>query len=377
MVGGDRSRDGKSSLIRSVLISGASFAGLSVAYWMIRLGYDVTIVEAAPELRRGGTPVDIRDRTVDIVREMEILDAIRAESLPPKTTEFRNEDDSMAASIPATDDGSDGFEIDRDVLLDILSEKIEGRADIRFGTRVTEIIQTDDDVFVRFSDSQEGRFSLVIGCDGNHSATRKMVFGGEERFSHFLGVYFSISIIEDRLIQPAMTQIFSVPGRTVMLNSYENKSDIVLCFHTESELDFEHRNTAEQRRIVMERFKGLGWKTPKLLEKVNKSDDFYFDRLCQIKMPSWSKGRVALVGDAAYCASPAAGMGGSLALIGAAALGKALERHGDDWAGAFHAYEQGLRPFVEEVQAQAVRFGVGMLVPETEGAILERNERLG
>ena len=62
-----------------------------------------------------------------------------------------------------------------------------------------------------------------------------------------------------------------------------------------------------------------------MLREMAGSNNFYFDKLCQIKMPSWTKGRVALVGDAGYCASPAAGKGGSSAIDGAAALADAVE----------------------------------------------------
>jgi 2-polyprenyl-6-methoxyphenol hydroxylase-like FAD-dependent oxidoreductase len=108
---------------------------------------------------------------------------------------------------------------------------------------------------------------------------------------------------------------------------------------------------------------------------VNACNDFYFDKLCQIKMPSWTKGRVALVGDAAYCASPAAGMGGSLAIVGAAALADAFQNHPGDFEAAFQDYNNSLRPFIEKVQADAIEFGLETFAPRSEEAIRARNER--
>ena len=105
--------------------------------------------------------------------------------------------------------------------------------------------------------------------------------------------------------------------------------------------------------------------------------NFYFDKLCQIRMPVWSRGRVVLVGDAAYCASPAAGMGGSLAIDGAATLADAMRDAGGDLAQAFRLYDERFRPFIDEVQAEAVRFGLESLVPRTEEAIRARNARTG
>ncbi|NIJ37620.1 2-polyprenyl-6-methoxyphenol hydroxylase-like FAD-dependent oxidoreductase [Sphingopyxis panaciterrae] len=364
---------------RNVLIVGASFAGLSMAYWMCRLGYDVTIVEIATGLRLGGTPVDIRDRTIDIAARMGILDAIKAQSLPPRATEFKNANDVTEASLPpasvAKDGGMDGYEIDRDALLAILLREVEGRIDIRFGMTVAGLEDSGEEMRARFADGTERAFSLVLGCDGNHSAVRTMIFGPESQYSQFLGACFSISIVAKRIIEPNTTQVYSVPGRTVMLNSYEDKTDIVLCFRTDNDTIADQRDPDHKRRVILDRFADMGWRTPELLEEVKSSENFYFDKLSQVKMPSWTKGRVALVGDAAYCASPASGMGGSLAIIGAAALAEALGQYGDDHALAFEAYNNGLRRFIAEVQQGAVAFGLDTFVPSSEEAIRARNEQ--
>ena len=362
-----------------VLIVGTSFAGLSMAYWMCRLGYDVTIVEIAAGLKVGGTPVDIRGRTIDVVAQMGILDAIKAHSLPPRATEFKNANDVTEAALPppsiAEDGDTDGYEIDRDALLAILLEEIEGRAEIYFGKAIAGLEDGEDGVRARFVDGTERVFSLVFGCDGNHSVVRATIFGPEAQYSHFLGACFSISIVPKIIIERNTTHIYSVPGRTVMLNSYEDKTDIILCFRTGSEAIPDHRDQDHKRRIILDRFAGMGWRTAELLEEIKSSENFYFDKLSQVKMPSWTKGRVALVGDAAYCASPASGMGGSLAIVGAAALAEALQQHGEDYALAFEAYNTGLRPFIEEVQADAVAFGLETFVPSSEEAIFARNEQ--
>lgn len=133
------------------------------------------------------------------------------------------------------------------------------------------------------------------------------------------------------------------------------------------------RSASTRSLLIVEQFAGQGWRTPELLEEIRGSNSFYFDKLCQIRMPSWTKGRVALVGDAGYCASPAAGMGGSLALDGAAALADELRDHDGDFELAFRDYDRRFRPFIDEVQADAVRVGLEALVPMTEEAIRARN----
>jgi 2-polyprenyl-6-methoxyphenol hydroxylase-like FAD-dependent oxidoreductase len=92
-------------------------------------------------------------------------------------------------------------------------------------------------------------------------------------------------------------------------------------------------------------------------------------------MPSWTKGRVALVDDATYSASPAAGMGGSLAMEGAVTLADALQKHNGNFELAFQDYNKNLRPFIEEVQAEAELNAREKFIPSTEEAIRKRNEQ--
>jgi 2-polyprenyl-6-methoxyphenol hydroxylase-like FAD-dependent oxidoreductase len=170
--------------------------------------------------------------------------------------------------------------------------------------------------------------------------------------------------------------MYNEPGKMAMLNAYNNKTDIVLCFFSENEIPYDYRNEEQQRAIVREQFTGTGWRTPELEELMN-SKTWYFDKLCQMKVPSWTKGRVALVGDAGYCASPAAGRGGSLAIDGGAALGKAFEKCNGNYEMAFIEYNKSFRPFIEEVQAGVIDFGLEMLIPRTEEAIRKRNSSKG
>jgi 2-polyprenyl-6-methoxyphenol hydroxylase-like FAD-dependent oxidoreductase len=164
-----------------------------------------------------------------------------------------------------------------------------------------------------------------------------------------------------------------VPDKAIMLNAYNNKTDIIFCFNSDEEIPYDYRDEAQQRKIILEAFAGQSWRTAELLEEVQQSKSFYFDKFCQIKMPSWTKGRVALVGDAGYCASPAAGMGASLSVSGAGALADALLKHQGNFELAFHDYNQNLRPFIEEVQAIAELNVRENFIPRTEEAIRKRN----
>ncbi len=362
---------------RNVLISGASFAGLATAFWMSQRGYTVTIVEIADGLKKGGTPVNIRDNTVPIVQRMGLFDQINANSLHMEGVELKNSADVTVGSIPVqaapADPAEVEFEIERDLLLSILFDAVKDDVELIFGDSVTSLSAGKDGVNVSFTTATPRSFDLIFGCDGIHSGVRRLWFGPEEQFSHFLGAYASTTIVDKLLIQENTTQIYNEPGKAVMLNAYNGKTDVVLIFAADQKIPYDYRNETQKRHIVMDHFAGVGWRTPELLREVEHAETFYFDELSQIRMPSWTRGSIALVGDAGYCPSPAAGMGGSLAIDGAAALAAAFETCGDDAAADFTENNRAFRPFVEEVQANAVSFGMDFLFPRTEEAILARN----
>ena len=374
--GNDAVAGGRNS---SVLISGASFAGLATAWWMRTIGYAVTVVEIARGLRKGGTPVNIRAGVIDVVKRMNLLDRIVAASLPPRPVAFLDAHGSpLSPTMTHAEDEPEGeYEIERDVLLDMLFDKVKDNVEFLFADSIASLEEAAEMVVVTFTSGRKQSFSLVLGCDGTHSAVRRMCFGDESSCVMFLQNYFSLTIVDKLLIEEDTSEMFSIPGKTVMLNAYNGKTDIAFCFFSEREIAYDRRKPEEQKRMIREHFKGEGWRTRELLDEMSRCDDFYFDKLCQVRMRSWTKGRVALVGDAGYCPSPAAGMGGSMAILGAAALADALGRHPGDLSAAFQEYDRSFRPTVEGIQAHAVEVGLEMFMPRSEEAIQRRNMQLG
>jgi 2-polyprenyl-6-methoxyphenol hydroxylase-like FAD-dependent oxidoreductase len=364
----------------SVLISGASFAGLATAYWMTRRGYTVTVVEVAQALRKGGTPVDIREGVVDVVRRMGLLEKIAAHSLPPRPMDFLDAGGvPLARMLAQAEDAqavNDEYEIERDVLLDVLFDQVKDDVEFLFADSISDLEESAEAVAVTFASGMRRSFSLVIGCDGTHSAVRRLCFGEEAGFLLFMQNYFSLTIVDKLLIEEDTAQMFNVPGKTVMLNAYNGKTDIAFCFFAEQEIAYDRRSQDRQKDMIRRHFQGEGWRIGELLEEMDRCENFYFDKLCQIRMPSWTKGRVALVGDAAYCPSPAAGMGGSMAILGAAALADALQKHPHDYRMAFQEYDKSFRPTVEAIQNGAIEVGLEMFMPRTEEAIQRRNRML-
>ncbi|MDN3584677.1 FAD-dependent monooxygenase [Mucilaginibacter flavus] len=367
----------ESSNNKNIVISGASIAGLSTAYWMNKIGYKVTVVELANQPRIAGAAIDIRGATIDVVKRMGIFEQLKAHRLSVDLIEFKNADDITEGSILLNSDGAelpdDEIEIERDKFIGILFNELKNDVEFIFNNSITALNETENDIQVTFKDGQQRAFHLVLGCDGIHSGVRKIWFGHEAEYSHFLEAYSCITIVNKLLIKQKTMQMYNVPGKAFMLNAYNNKTDIIFCFVSEKEIPYDYRDINQQRKIIEEQFASQAWRTAELLQEVQNSENFYFDKFCQIKMPSWTKGRVALVGDAGYCASPAAGMGASLSISGAAALADALVLHNGNFELAFHDYNNNLRPFIEEVQATAQLNLTESFIPRTEEAIRKRN----
>jgi 2-polyprenyl-6-methoxyphenol hydroxylase-like FAD-dependent oxidoreductase len=362
---------------KKVLISGASIAGLSTACLLTKLGYTVTVVEQANEPRTAGAAVDIRGLAVDISKRMGIFDQLDANRLRVERIEFKEADDSTAGSIALTNDNvdsqDDDIEIERDIFINSLFDRLLTTVTFLFNNTITTLAETNDGVYVTLKDGTQQTFDLVIGCDGLHSIVRHNWFGHEADYAYFMEAYFSITTVSKLLINEKTMQLFNVPDKAITLNAYNKKTDIIFSFFSQKEIPYNYRDIDQQRAIILNQFAGQGWRTNELLTEVQQSDKFYFDKFCQIKMPSWTKGRVALVGDAGYCASPAAGMGASLSVIGAAALADALEKHSGNLELAFQEYNQTLRPFIDEVQATAELNVKENFIPRTEEAIHRRN----
>ncbi|MBL4676963.1 MAG: FAD-dependent monooxygenase [Mucilaginibacter sp.] len=363
---------------KKVLVSGASFAGLSTAYWMNRFGYDVTIIEVSAAIKKGGTPVNILGQTIDIVKRMGLFDQIKANNITMQVMEFKNDDDVTESRYLTQENrqevDQEEYEIERDGLLQMLYDAVKDDVTFIFSDSITAMQETENGIQVGFKNGSHQEFDLVFGCDGIHSAVRRLWFGPEAEYLLFLQAYFSITIVNKLLIPENTNHMYSEPGKTMMLNAYNGKTDICFAFSAEQEIPYDYRDELQMRAIISDQFKQAGWRAKELLEEVANSKTFYFDKLCQTRMPSWTKGRVALVGDAGYCPSPAAGRGGSIAIDGASALAGAFEKCGGDFKKAFHEYDNSFRPFIEEIQAGVVKHGVDVLVPKTEEAIRKRNK---
>ncbi|MFF3485431.1 FAD-dependent monooxygenase [Streptomyces sp. NPDC002701] len=374
------SRDVRTAARRRVLISGAGICGPALAYWLHRSGFEVTVVEKAGGVRDGGYPVDVRGTAAEVVRRMGLLPRLRDAHIDSLRCTFLTADGREIASVrPSTVAGSveeRDLEVRRGDLATALHELVRDDVEFLFDDSVATLDQSDEGVDVTFRSGHGRTFDLVVGADGMHSQTRELLFGPEERFHRYLGHCFALFTMPNSLGLSREVMLWNSPGRAAALYAVGDHHELhaLLTFHRPVPPSDALRNPGTQRELVASTFAGAGWEISGMVDAMREADDLFFDMAGQIRMPHWSSGRVALVGDAAYAPSFLTGQGSSLALVGAYMLAHALATNPDHTA-AFAAYESGLREFVTMNQALADN-GAATLLPTTARALERRDARL-
>ena len=347
-----------------VLISGAGPAGLTVAYWLKHYGFTPTIVERAPHLLVGGYKIDVRGAALQVIKRMGIHDAVVAARTDMQGAQLVDKEGKVIERMSGDEFGhrvTGDLEIVRGTLCEILRDHL-GDVELLFGDTIQRITQSSNNAQVQFTKNGVREFDCVIGADGLHSNVRRIAFGEESRFLRDLGLYLCVYSVPNYLKLDRMEMQYAELGRIAAIWSSRGDANAKACFgFAAPTLQIGLHDRCEQQQALKTVYEGIGWEVPRLMELMPTASDWYFDKAAQINMPRWSQGRVVLVGDAAYCASPMSGQGTSLALIGAYVLAGELAATSGDCLRAFAEYENAMRPFVEANQALGLRSSKIML----------------
>jgi 2-polyprenyl-6-methoxyphenol hydroxylase-like FAD-dependent oxidoreductase len=340
----------------TVLVSGASIAGLATAYWLGHQGYSVTVVERHDGPRPGGQAIDVRGPALGILDRMGVLQAAEDKKTRMRGASFVDRDgNELSRDTESTPTGgiidNPDIEILRDDLVDVLRGSLGPDVEFVFGDSITGLDDRGNAVAVRFERAEARDFDLVIGADGLHSNVRRLAFGPEEQFIKPLGTHLAIFTVPN-FLQLDYWQVFHQSDTTMaaVYSARGNSEARAMLGFMDTALRNDYRDTEAQFAELERRMSGDGWVRPQLLEYMRKAPDFYFDELAQIIMDHWSRGRVGLVGDAAHCSSPMSGQGTSLALLGAYILAGELKGANGDHGRGFANYDAEFRGYVERNQ---------------------------
>lgn len=351
----------------NILISGASIAGPALAYWLVRAGCKVTVVERAATLRSAGQGVDVRDTARDVIKRMGIFDMCREKSSKEEGLLVVDGKNRPLARFGVDNESGNGDSITSDI--EILRGELAGilfdvtKDDVRyiFGDMVESLEETGTKIGVTFANGHPTTdYDLVVAADGLGSKIRSLTFGNVESHIKPLNSYVAYFSIPpgDTDSMWARAHWFKLGrnislrpdnvGRTrafLIMTSYDSSDPRLAQFDKASK-----EGVSTQKALVQEIFQDTDWEIKRILDGMHKSDDFYLQRVAQVKLPQWSKGRVSVVGDAGFAPSPFTGMGTSLAFIGAYVLAGEISRQPHNIPAALEEYERILRPYVLSIQ---------------------------
>lgn len=363
-----------------IAISGAGIAGPTLAHWLLRAGHQPTLIEHSPTLRTGGYVVDFWGVGYTIAERMGILPKVREAGYLIHELRCVDEDSRRLGGFMMDTlniDNGRYITISRSQLAALIYESIAGEVRTIFGDSIASLEEHETGVRVGLASGVEREFDLVIGADGLHSNVRKLVFGPEEPFEKDLG--YRVAAFEVNGYTPRDELIYIIHASTshqiARFAVHENRTLFLFVFRAELAPDADPRTQEEIRSVLHSVFGDMKWEVPQILQELDSAGDIYYDRVSQIRMDTWHKGRVMLIGDAAAAVSLLAGEGTGLAMAEAYTLAGELGRAGDNYAKAFDEYENMLRPFIVEKQEWAVSFA-STFVPDSEFGLWMRNQSM-
>lgn len=356
-----------------VLVVGAGIAGPTLAYWLLRAGYDVTLLERSPELRRGGYLIDFWGAGFEVADRMGIVPELQRRGYFFEARAVDRHGHRIASIKPSAIMGSTEqyVSIRRSDLATVIYEALDGAAELILDDTIESLTDDGDRVRCTFESGQSRDFDLVVGADGLHSRVRSLAFGPDESAERYLGIVVAAFEVEGYRPRDELVAMMhaDVGFQALRLSLRDDLTLFLLSVRHDGPVPTDDR--LAQQALLRTALTGAGWETPAILDLMPRADAFYFDSVSQVRMPSWTRGRVGLVGDAAACPSFLAGQGSALAMVESYVLAAELVRSGDHRE-AFARYQQRLRPLLESKQDAALGLAAAF-APKNRAQLLLRN----
>jgi len=364
-----------------ILVCGAGIAGTTLAYWLKEYGFEPTLVEQGSATRDGGYIVDFWGRGLEVAEKMNLLPALRSKAY--EIDEVRLVDDQgnrvggLDTKVIRSLLGEHFLRILRGDLAKIIHESLEGRVRTILNDAVTGVAEEENGLQVTFENAEPERFDLVVGTGGLCSPINDFVFGRQQLFENHLGHYAASFSVEGYPRRDCRAFVsYSAPGRQISRYTLRNDRTVFLMvFSSRDRLPLGRDKQDEQKAILHQAFRHhlCDWECPAIFSALEQSSDLYFNAVGQIRKDRWSKGRVALLGNAGFWPSLLAGQGSALAMLEAYVLAGELKHSAGDYRLAFEVYENRLHPFILRKQRAAARFARSF-APRTRFGIRVRNQ---
>jgi 2-polyprenyl-6-methoxyphenol hydroxylase-like FAD-dependent oxidoreductase len=360
-----------------VVICGAGISGLALAHRMRTHGWDVVVLEKAPGPRTQGYMIDFFGAGYDAAEAMGLLPALEEVGYRIAEAQYVDGGGRVRASLGFAQFGAtvNGrlLSLMRPDLEDVLRTHLPDGVDLRFATGITGIAQETGGVRLTLADGSTLAADLLVGADGIHSTVRRLAFGQEPQFLRYLGFHVAAYLFRDALIEAETRDRYAITDTAgSQMGFYGLRDGRVATFAVHRTPD--PALPSDARAAVQAAYGSLGWIAPRALQHCPAAEEIYYDQIAQIVMPTWSTGRVTLVGDACYAVSPLAGQGASLGVGGAYVLAEELERAPSIEAG-LQRYELAFRPVAEEKQ-QAGRQTARWFLPASQRQVRLRRVAL-
>lgn len=359
-----------------VAINGIGIAGPTFAWWLKKYGHEPVLFEKAPKLRTGGYVIDFWGVGYDIAEKMDILPSLHEKGYKVENLKVVGKEGEIKARMDmkglAKVVNNRFISIERSGLSAAIYDALDD-VESHFGTSIIDIKNEDNGVVAKLSNGKSEEFDLVVGADGLHSKVREVTFGPEEKFEKFLDYWVAAFELTNYKKRDELTYIMhTVPKKQVARFSMRNNKTLFLFIFSSEFVKKVPKNETEEKEALREVFKDFEWEVPEILERMKEVEDIYFDKVSQIHMDSWSKGRVTLVGDAAACVSLLAGEGAGIAMAESYVLAGEIEKSKGNYKKAFQNYEKFLMPFTKKKQKDALRFA-GFFAPKNKLGLSMRN----
>ena len=361
-----------------IAISGAGVAGPSLAYWLLRTGHEPTLIEESPAFRAGGYLIDFWGVGYDVAERMGLLPEVLQRGYDVKELRLVRESGARTAGFSAdvfrrmTHDRYTS--LPRGELAEAIFNAVKDKAETLFSESITAVGDKGDGVSVTLKHGGTRDFDMVVGADGLHSNLRHLLWGDQAAFEQPVGFHVAAFECPDYPHRDKDVYVsYARPGLSISRFAMRDARTLVLfIFENERMKGPLPHDTGTKKALLHDIFGDMGWEAREMLDAMDDTAEVYLDRVSQAVVPAWSKGRAVLIGDAAACPSLLAGEGTGLAMTEAYVLAGELQANGGDVPAAFAAYEQRLRPFIEEKQ-KAARAFASSFAPKTEFGIWLRN----